>query len=45
VVEATVEEFTKRGLIGKKRIEWKHHDDLPIALVERWRAATGTTHI
>jgi hypothetical protein len=45
VIEASVEEFRKRGLIGKKRIEWKHHEDLPIALVARWREATGTKHI
>lgn len=45
VIEVTIEEFRKRGLIGKRRIEWKHHEDLPIALVARWREATGTKHI
>lgn len=39
IVEATIDEFDRRGLIGKKRIEWKHHTDLPIALVERWGKA------
>jgi len=42
VVEATIDEFDKRGLIGKRRIEWKHHTDLPIALVERWSEAVPT---
>lgn len=44
LIEATVEEFAKRGLLGTARVEWKHHRDLTIALVERWTAITTTAH-
>lgn len=40
LIEAAVEEFDKRGLLGRIRVEWKEHDDLTIALVERWTAIT-----
>lgn len=42
LIEAAVEEFGKRGLLGSARVEWKMHDDLTIALVERWTAITTT---
>ena len=44
IVEATIAEFAKRGLIGKRRIEWKNHEELTIALVARWREITGTKY-
>lgn len=36
IIEATVEAFEKRGLLGRPRIEWKNHPDLPIEIQERW---------
>lgn len=40
LIEAAVDEFGQRGLLGAARVEWKHHRDLTIALVERWSAIT-----
>jgi len=40
LIEAAVEEFDRRDLLGRVRVEWKEHDDLTIALVERWTAIT-----
>lgn len=40
LIEAAVDEFGQRGLLGAARVEWKHHRDLTIALVERWTAIT-----
>lgn len=40
LIEAAVEEFEKRDLLGRVRVEWKEHDDLTIALVGRWTAIT-----
>lgn len=39
LIQIAVEEFSKRGLLGAARVEWKHHDDLTIALYERWSTA------
>lgn len=36
IIEATVAAFEKRGLLGKPRIEWKNHSDLPIEIQELW---------
>lgn len=44
LIEIAVEEFAKRGLLGSARVEWKHHDDLTIALVERWNASLETAN-
>lgn len=41
LIDAAVEEFASRGLLGAARVEWKHHRDLTIALVERWTAITA----
>lgn len=38
LIDATVEEFDKRGLLGKARVDWNLHDDLTTVLVERWSA-------
>jgi len=40
LIEAAVEEFEARGLIGVPRVEWRNHSDLTIALLERWSAIT-----
>jgi len=40
LVEIAIEEFTKRDLLGVKRVEWKKHLDLTVALVERWSTET-----
>lgn len=39
MIEIAIEEFAARDLLGSARIEWKHHTDLTIALVERWSLA------
>ena len=38
LIEIAVEEFSARSLLGSARVEWKYHDDLTIALLERWTA-------
>ena len=40
LIEATVDEFAKRGLLGSARVEWSQHNDLTDALVERWTEIT-----
>lgn len=43
LVEATIDEFQKRGLLGKARVEWKEHPDLTTAIYSRWdRIVNGT---
>lgn len=42
LIESTVEEFAKRGLLGTARVEWSQHDDLTDALVKRWKEITET---
>ena len=37
LIEATVEEFSRRGLLGTARVEWNQHEDLTEALVKRWK--------
>lgn len=39
LIEIAVEEFASRDLLGANRVEWKSHDDLTIALIERWNNA------
>jgi hypothetical protein len=41
LIEATVDEFTRRGLLGSARVEWTQHDDLTDALVKRWQDITN----
>ena len=38
LIEIAVEEFAKRDLLDRNRVEWRAHEDLTIALVERWSA-------
>lgn len=40
LIDIAVDEFAKRGLLGTARVEWKDHEDLTIALYERWSSAT-----
>ena len=42
LIESTIEEFTRRGLIGSARVEWNKHEDLTEALVKRWKEITST---
>lgn len=42
LIESTVEEFSRRGLLGTARVEWSQHDDLTDALVKRWKEITET---
>jgi hypothetical protein len=37
LIEITVEEFQRRGLLGSARVEWSQLLDLTQVLVERWR--------
>lgn len=39
LIEITIEEFAKRGLLGSARVEWKLLDDLTEALVYRWKVS------
>lgn len=39
LIEIAIEEFTKRGLLGSARVEWKRHADLPGVLATRWKEA------
>lgn len=39
LIEITIEEFAKRGLLGTARVEWKHNSDLTEVLVRRWKDA------
>lgn len=39
LIEITIEEFQKRGLLGSARVEWGQHHDLTEALVQRWKDA------
>lgn len=39
LIQIAVEEFSKRGLLGAARVEWRDHSDLTIALYERWSSA------
>lgn len=41
LIEATVDEFTRRGLLGSARVEWNQHDDLTDALIKRWKDITN----
>jgi len=40
LIEITLEEFDRRGLIGSARVEWGQLRDLTYTLVERWSQAT-----
>lgn len=37
LIEITIEEFAKRGLLGSARVEWSRHSDLTTTLVRRWK--------
>jgi hypothetical protein len=39
LIEITIDEFLKRGLLGSARVEWKRHADLPGVLASRWKEA------
>jgi len=42
LIESTIEEFSRRGLLGSARVEWNQHDELTDALVKRWKDITIT---
>lgn len=42
LIEATIEEFSRRGLLGTARVEWNQHEDLTDVLVKRWKEITST---
>ena len=41
LIEAAVDEFAKRNLLGSARVEWNQHEDLTEALVKRWKDITS----
>jgi hypothetical protein len=42
LIEITIEEFKKRGLLGSARVEWNLHSDLTAVLKQRWTEAVTT---
>jgi hypothetical protein len=36
LIEAVVDVFTERGIIGQGRIVWDEHEDVPIEIHEKW---------
>lgn len=44
LIDAAVAAFEKRGLLGKPRIEWSKHPDLPIEITETWTRITNPTN-
>lgn len=43
LIEAVVASFERRGLLGKPRIEWSNHSDLPIEIKESWSRIINQT--
>jgi len=43
LIEITIVEFAKRGLLGSARIEWSLLDDLTATLVTRWRESVSSS--
>ena len=41
LIEVTIEEFSRRGLLGTARVEWNQHEDLTDVLVKRWKEITS----
>jgi hypothetical protein len=41
LIEITIEEFAKRGLLGTARVEWSLHTELTHAIVSRWKDAVA----
>ena len=37
LIELTVQEFERRGLLGSARVEWSQHEDLTADIVSRWK--------
>jgi hypothetical protein len=44
LIDAAVAAFEKRGLLGKPRIEWSLHSDLPIEIREEWTRIVKRTN-
>jgi len=42
LIESSIEEFNRRGLLGSARVEWSQHEDLTDVLVKRWKEITST---
>ena len=38
MIDAVVEVFTAHGVLGRQRIEWTEHPDIPIEIYEKWKA-------
>lgn len=42
LIQIVIEEFAKRGLLSAPRVEWKHHEDLPMVIANRWKDSLET---
>ena len=42
LIEITIEEFSRRNLLGAARVEWSKLEDLTQSLIDRWSEATQT---
>lgn len=38
MIEAAIESFENRGLVGTPRVEWRDHPDLPGEIAESWKS-------
>lgn len=38
MIDAAVDVFQDRGLLGVRRVEWKYHDDVSIEIHQRWKS-------
>jgi hypothetical protein len=43
-IQAAIEEFFKRGLLGASRVEWSQHEDLTAAIADRWSQIVESFH-
>lgn len=41
LIEISIEEFAKRGLLGSARVEWKLLEELTQVLIERWKVSVA----
>lgn len=44
LIEIAIDEFSKRGLIGSARVEWKQYQSLTDDIVRRWKQQLNQTN-
>jgi hypothetical protein len=42
LIETTIKEFSRRGLLGSSRVEWNKHEDLTLELLAKWEEIVKT---